>query len=707
MPGSYCELELRIDWHDEGRYYLSARYMDPQRDEENQLLEPVEIHIDLEALRPHWHDPEAYGKSLTGMLFGDAASPVRRAYEHARVAAAARDGLRVRLTIQSTAPELHGVFWETLRDPRDDSPLAVQQDLWFSRFSSAQDFRLQPVPESAPLEALIVVASPTGLGAEWDLAPIDADREAERIADALKDGARRGGRPIHARRLAPPASVYNVVKALRDRYADILCLVCHGALIGGNTPRLMLEGKDGTAEWVAGRELVERLRDMIQRPRLVLLASCEGAGSGEGHALAAIGPRLAAAGVPSVIAMQGKIGLDTAGRFLGTLFAELVRDGQIDRAVAVARGDILESPDWWMPVLFMRLKTGRLWPPATIDPGAFDRWDAVVNDVRNQECVPVLGAGLVQYILGSTRDIARKWAERYEFPLAPHNRDDLSQVAQYLVYRQSKSLAINELRTHLVGHMRSKYRAELEAIGAETGKDLFAAPDDTQNLFGELIRSVGAYLRRQDPEDPHALLARMPFRVVINANRSNLMHDAFVEAGKRPKVLLCNWIVVNDRPIQIGPKLPEGWEPSVEEPLIFHVFGNLSFERSLVITEDDYFDFLIAVTRNETLHGLAIPGAVTEALASSGLLLIGFHVDDWDFRVLFRGVLKQPGDALGEWNARVAVQMSPSEGEIVDPDRASAYLKDYFQSAGRLSTFWGSAEDFVRNLARRAGVDGP
>jgi hypothetical protein len=48
---------------------------------------------------------------------------------------------------------------------------------------------------------------------------------------------------------------------------------------------------------------------------------------------------------------------------------------------------------------------------------------------------------------------------------------------------------------------------------------------------------------------------------------------------------------------------------------------------------------------------------------------------------------------------RVAVQMSPIEGRIIDPDRASQYLRTYFQKE-EISTFWGSAEDFMRRIVR-------
>lgn len=703
MARNYCELELRIDWLDQGRYYLSARFMDPLSDEENQLLDPVAIQIDLEELRQHLLDLPRYGERLTAMVFGEAGGPMRLAYEHARTAAASRDGLRIRLTIQASAPELQGLYWESLLDPRDGTRLITQEDVWFSRFSSAQDFRLRPVPEAAALSALVVVANPTDLVSKWGLVPIAPADEA-RVASALTEGARLGGRPIRQRRLQGAASIYNIVTSLREAHADILCLICHGTLTPEDDPRLLLEQEDRTGVLVHGRELVERLRDMTQRPRLVVLGSCESAGDLQGRAMAAIGPRLAAAGLPSVLAMQGRIGVESALRFLTRLFTELVRDGQIDRAVAVARSDIRDRADWWMPVLFMRLKTGRLWPSAQVE-APFERWDALVSDIENDQCVPVLGPGLVESTLGSRRDMARAWAERYEFPLAPRNRDDLAQVAQYLTYRQSKNLAINELRRLLVMHIRANYRTELEAVGAQLGQDLLTQPIN-KGICSELILRVGQVQRQRDAQDVHRLLARLPVRVFISANRDNLLRDALQEAGRAPKVLLCNWIVKNDAPVPIGPGLPEGWEPTAQEPLVFHVFGNLDYPQSLVLTEDDYFDFLIAVTRNELLNKVSIPGAVTNALASSGLLLLGFQVDDWDFRVLFRGVLRQPGSPLGDLCTRVAVQFSPTEGQIIDPDRASTYLQSYFQNAGRISTFWGSAEEFLRILQERCAARG-
>ena len=98
-------------------------------------------------------------------------------------------------------------------------------------------------------------------------------------------------------------------------------------------------------------------------PRLVFLASCQSAGpvtTGGARTPARwprSGPRLAEAGVPAVVAMQGNIAMITAAGSPRPS-SELHEDGRVDRATAVARAAVRERPDRWVPVLFIRLKSG-------------------------------------------------------------------------------------------------------------------------------------------------------------------------------------------------------------------------------------------------------------------------------------------------------------------------------------------------------------
>ena len=393
MPREFCLLDLTLEWRDEQRYYLSGRFLDSKTDTENVLLEPVEVAIDTARLDKLVveDDPDAYGEALTRMVLDESAGAVHLAYERARSAAVNRDGLRVRLNVLTSAPELHRVKWETLRDPADHSRRLLTQDgVWFSRFLSDQNVTLQPVAEGGALRCLVVISNPSDLQSAWGLSPIDVAAEVGRAEAAMAPAGGWIGCVIRPVKLEARASINSIIASVRANYADVLYLCCHGRLIDAS-PRLLLETDEGKGVSVRGEELVERLRDMTEKPRLIVLASCESAGAENGRALAAVGPRLAMAGVPAVVAMQGVISQASAGQFMGAFFRELARDGQVDRAAAVGRSAIAGRPDWWMPVLFTRSRSGRLWPGIAGDAGSFDRWDGIIADLAEKKCVPVLG----------------------------------------------------------------------------------------------------------------------------------------------------------------------------------------------------------------------------------------------------------------------------------------------------------------------------
>src|SRR5262249_59458580 len=86
---------------------------------------------------------------------------------------------------------------------------------------------------------------------------------------------------------------------------------------------------------------------------------------------------------------------------------------------------------------------------------------------------------------------------------------------------------------------------------------------------------------------------------------------------------------------------PAAQKPSVEKPLVFQLFGHLGDVGSLVLTEDDYFRYLLS------LAGLrAQPSLTQRLLAQSGLMFLGFRIDDWDFRVFFHFLLSRQSRKL-------------------------------------------------------------
>jgi hypothetical protein len=150
-----------------------------------------------------------------------------------------------------------------------------------------------------------------------------------------------------------------LIQQLRCGY-DIVYLLAHGRLLDGQTI-LYLEDAHGRTEPVDARVLVTRLAQLVNRPRLIVLGVCQSAGDEEADPALALGPCLARAGVPAVLAMQGCVTIETLQHFLPAFFRSIQDNGQVDRAVAIARSRVCDRPDFWSPVLFLRLANGRLW----------------------------------------------------------------------------------------------------------------------------------------------------------------------------------------------------------------------------------------------------------------------------------------------------------------------------------------------------------
>jgi hypothetical protein len=683
----YADLEIGLHRRDAENYGVELRFIHPEGDADVRLLgaAPALVQFDLDRLREMAVDADAYGQMLTDSLFANA--EVREAFLQARSSTQALDlPLRLRIFIGPSAPELHGVRWETLRDPQDGSHLVIGEHVLFSRYLSSLDWRPVGLRPRTDLTALVVVANPEDV-ADWQpggqpLAPLDVEGELERARAGL------AGISVTSLAAGGSATLERITVELREG-ADVLYLACHGALLEGE-PHLWLEDEDGQADVVAGTELVARLREMRQRPRLVILASCQSAGQGDsarsddGGALAALGPRLAEAGIPAVIAMQGNVTMQTVADFVPAFFRELQRDGQIDRAMAVARGSVRQRADWWVPVLFMRLKSGRLWyaPGFSEERRGLEKWPALVRNIRQGRCTPILGPGLTEHLIGSRQQIARRWAETYQFPMAAHDQENLPQVAQYLAVNQDAMFLRDELQAYLCREIRERY-------GLEAGNE---ACDTSLN---DLVSTVAAQMRASDSAEPHRVLAQFPLPIYVTANFGNMLAEALEEEGKDPKVELCRW----NEYVEMLPSVYDdepGYRPSEKSPLIYHLFGHLKEPDSVVLTEDDYFDYLIGVTRDKDL----IPPVVRRALADTALLFLGFRMEDWDFRVLFRSLMSQEGRRRRSRYAHVAVQIDPEEGRIQEPERARRYLESYFQGAD-ISIYWGSVLDFIGELHER------
>ena len=565
-------------------------------------------------------------------------------------------------------------------------------------------FDMRPVRlrSKTALRALVAVANPSDLAQRKPggrtLAPIDVAAELQRARESL------GGIAVTELAGQQRVTLDAILQHLRDDY-DVLYLVCHGALVD-QEPRLWLEDEHGATKITAGKDLVDGLARLVRLPRLVVLASCQSAGTGEEtHSddegvLAALGPRLAEAGIPAVIAMQGNVLQRTSGRFMQVFFQELLGDGQIDRAMTEARFAVREHPDHWVPVLFTRLVTGRLWYESRLPSGqaAFQAWRGIVSQLKKRECIPVLGPGLLEPYVGSLRDLARQWGSDDDYPASFTSTCDIPQVAQFLSAVQGPDYPRDKFVERLAQEVRQRF-PHLQDLPGAGSDDLLPA----QRLLG-LLSAARQHVLAQQPFEAHEVLARLDCPIYLTANPDNLLLDALRTAGKQPRDEMCSW---QDRDglgdesggSSGGPAGPAPDKASKSAPLVYRMFGRLDDLSSLVLTEDDYFEYLIRISR---LKCWPEPADLRGVLAKSSLMFLGFRVDDWSFRVFLQYLDNMPSRGLLGKKLHVGVQVDPDEGLGADPTRTRRFLEKYFHSSWtHFEIYWGSVEDFLQELDRQ------
>ncbi len=643
----------------------------------------------MEELFALQNEPDEYGKKLAERVFE---SPeIRERFGETKAAFEAR-GMPIRLRIQlsSSLAELHGISWELLRDPKTETTLATSERIVFSRFILSQDWRVIKLRPKAEMKALIAVSSPTDL-ADSNLSDVDTEGEIARAREALAG--------IQATVIGNdrPLTLNRLVEAIRQG-VDVLYLICHGEIARRTGPCLLMQDEEGLTAKVAASDVAQRIGELMEVPRLIFLASCESAGKEYGDrgqaAQIALAPRLAEAGVPAIIAMQGKISMETVKQAMPVFFTEMLEDGQIDRAMAVARGMVRDRFDAWIPALFLRLKSGRIWyePKFAGDKDKeFGKWSDICDQVRRGKFIPILGPELGENLFGGTRELANELAKEKAFPLAEYDRTDLAKVAQFISTDQSRRYAQNIVA--------SLFQARLaEHLGLNVS-------DDGKPEFSELIE-LAAKKCMAEENNPYRILANLPAAVYLNASHEELLYQSVKEAKKKsqkaekkePESLFCSW----RRRGQSVPQQPKpiNAEPTDEKPWVYQVFGMFGKPDTLVLTEDDFFDYMIETSRSKLL----LP-ALTGRLMESSLIFLGFRLTDWRFRVLFRMIVTQEGSEAMKDLSHVGVQVNPDENSLADVERTMKYMESYFQEAKgeapSISIYWGSATDFLKELRKR------
>jgi hypothetical protein len=315
-------------------------------------------------------------------------------------------------------------------------------------------------------------------------------------------------------------------------------------------------------------------------------------------------------------------------------------------------------------------------------------WKTIVRRIRLGKLTPIISNRVPGACVPDSETAVRLWADEIGYPLV--DRRDLARVAQFARTTGHDALSPKEEYLELLK------RCLLERARAEQTPNQSAFLDTLESELPELSFSqVAARLNyphfEKELDNPLRKLAELPLPIYLTTSPDMSMEDALEAAGKQPRTEVCRW--------QLG--LAEEWTsifeedvhyvPNVEEPLVFHIHGIDTDPTSLVLTEDDYLDFLV----NISIDNDAIPERVGVALTHSSLLLLGYQLQDWDFRTIFRGLIinrrtRQPWLSL-------SIQLMPELEGVEDLRGLQDYLERYFEEAN-FDVYWGDIESFMQEL---------
>lgn len=345
-------------------------------------------------------------------------------------------------------------------------------------------------------------------------------------------------------------------------------------------------------------------------------------------------------------------------------------------------------------------------------------WGDLCKRIDEGQVIPIIGNGVFNDLLfpmteEDLREIKGRqnplgwsveeqltdlWADAIEYPLMESHV--LPRVA--LFDRVINSKDNQEAKENYLNWLKGSF---LTLAALDTGRDA----DQVADLRAELKRQTLSYLAGEmgypKPGDDGAhtldLLARLNLPIYITTSPFDLLERA-IAANGRPDVRtqICFWRGAEPlRWVNEAHRTDYAFMPSAETPLVYHMFGLEAYPDSMVLSEDDYLDFLTAIARDTDQTKPILPLYLRQAITRSSLLLMGYRLRDADFRVLFRGLINATPTSIRPYS--LAIQVDPRQHAAgISTDKLLRYLKIYFGES-KFTIAWNQPHEFARILWKK------
>lgn len=283
--------------------------------------------------------------------------------------------------------------------------------------------------------------------------------------------------------------------------------------------------------------------------------------------------------------------------------------------------------------------------------------------------------------------LSQVWADKVGYPLP-----DMHELARVATFNRSLCRDDEQAKVDYLDFLKNSLLGYAENMDEDPDliNELYSRINEC--TFADIVTDLEYPKFEAGQTDPLRILARLPLPIYVTTCYHNFMERALLSENRQPVTQVCFWN--GSEPVE-GTVDPD-YVPSPERPLVYHLYGLENHPTTLVLSEDDYMDFLVKVTQAVDVNRPVIPVRLRSALATSSLILLGYRLQDWDFRVLFRGIIN-----AGQTSSRgfsLLIQLTPDQQyQIENVDDARKYLETYFRPR-QFNVEWGDTQRFLNQL---------
>ena len=328
----------------------------------------------------------------------------------------------------------------------------------------------------------------------------------------------------------------------------------------------------------------------------------------------------------------------------------------------------------------------------TAAPIAADALQTLVNRIAAGTVLPIVGSSLSHDLALGGHDALPAayvtYCQNHDFTLAPGT---LAEMMQFRSIADDGLPDLRFLKEDYVNFAKNRLFDTAEpALTADIRAEADASFDSAS--FAALSDML-SFPRFDQRTNPFLLLASLNLPIYLTTSGHSFLEMALRQAGRDPQTEICRWRPGTEA--RIPPVLAGGYEPSKQKPLVYHLYGLDEDPNSLVLTEDDYLNYLVAVTENFGNEHDPVHKRIRLALAESSLLLLGYSLRDWETRTLFRGLIVPRHRLIADDPASgvVSIQLKP---DAIEERYLNRYLQKY-----KLEVEWRSAGEYLADLQSR------